>query len=325
MTLLLTRDDILPLLVMAEVIDAVEQGHADLSAGRAVHPSRETVAVPGGQALLVPMVAASPVSAAVKVMTDTPANRAKGLPVQQSLIVVVDGERGHHEAILDGGAITRIRTAAASAVATRHLSLPGARTLGVVGAGGLALAHVRAIREVRPIERVLVWSRTRARAEGLARELRAEGVQVEVCAGEEQVVREADIVCTLTPSRDAHVRGAWFHPGQHVNVVGAPPRPDHREVDTEGIRRSRVVVDSRAVALEESGDVLIPIAEGAVSADHCSTELGEVVTGTAPGRRSPGDITLFDSVGLGLQDLVTARLVIDRARAEGVGTELVWA
>jgi alanine dehydrogenase len=324
-TRILTRSDITRLLVMSDVIEAVERAHVELAAGRAVHPSREAVHFPGGQALLVPMIAAMGSSAAVKVMTDTPSNRARGLPVQQSLIVVVDGEGGSCEAILDGGAITRARTAATSAVATRHLSVPTARTLGLVGAGGLARAHVDAIRQVRPIECLLLWSRTRVRAEALADELRSEDLEVRVCATEEEVVREADILCTLTPSREAHVLGEWFHPGQHINAVGAPPRPDHREIDSGGIARSRVVSDSHSIALQESGDVLIPLGEGLIGVEHFATELGQVISGAVVGRSSPDEVTLFNSVGLGLQDLATARMVVDKARAEHLGLEVSWS
>lgn len=325
MTLLLTRSDIAPLLDLGEIIEAVERAHADLAAGLGAHPTPEGLEIPSGDALLVPMVSALRDFAAVKVMTDTPTNRSHGLPAQQSLIVVVDGNDGHCDAVLDGGLVTRMRTAATSAVATRHLARPDARTLGLIGAGGLARAHVDAIRRVRDLERVLVWSRTRHRASDLVDQLRADGIESAVAQSEEETVKNSDIVCTLTLTREAHVRGLWFQPGQHLNAVGAPPRPDHREIDSDGIARCRVVSDSWSLAMQESGDVLIPLAEGRIGKDHFRTELGMVITGQQPWRRSATETTLFNSVGMGIQDLATARLLVDRARAEGRGTEISFA
>ncbi len=132
----------------------------------------------------------------------------------------------------------------------------------------------------------------------------------------------SDIVCTLTQTREAHVRGSRFQPGQHLNAVGAPPRPDHREIDSDGIARCRVVSDSWSLAMQESGDVLIPLAEGRIGEDHFHTELGMVISGRQPGRRSATETTLFNSVGMGMQDLATARLLLDQARAKARGFEI---
>jgi ornithine cyclodeaminase/alanine dehydrogenase len=325
MTLLLTRGDLVPLIDLLEVVEAVEQAHRDHAIGAAVHPDREGLAIPGGQSLLVPMVSAMRGAASVKVMTDTPPNRERGKPTQQSLIVLVDGESGCCEAILDGGMVTRVRTAATSAVATRHLAPHGAHVLGLIGAGGLAHVHVQAIRLVRELDRVLVWSRTRARASELAGRLRDDGVDAVVCEREEDVVRGAGVVCTLTPSRDPHVQGSWLTPGQHINAVGAPPRPDHRELDSEAIRRSRVVSDSWELANAESGDVLLPMVEGLIDANHFRAELGQVIAGQVEGRRSEDEITVFNSVGMGIQDLATARVLVRRAQERRVGTQVSFA
>lgn len=192
--------------------------------------------------------------------------------------------------------------------------------LGFIGAGALAHTHVEALRPILDVDRVLVWSRTEATARKFA-----DSTGAEVVNSAEDVVRAADVLCTLTPAKDPVVRGAWFPPGLHVNAVGAPPRPDHREIDTEGIRMARVVVDSRLTALHESGDVLIPLGEGAIDADHFGDEIGEVVVGAKPGRSAPEQITLYNSLGIGLQDLAAARLLIDAARRRGIGTEIEMA
>ncbi|WP_329127064.1 ornithine cyclodeaminase family protein [Streptomyces sp. NBC_01465] len=326
--LALNTAEIRDTLDMAQVVTAVEQAHAALSSGTAVQPERSVAEVPGTSTLLVPMLAAiGPQSAAgVKLLADTPDNRARSLPTQQSLILLVDPVTGSAEALLHGAAITQFRTAAASAVATRHLADPSApaRTLGLVGAGNQARTHLAAIRCVCDIERVVVWSRSPQTVAAFREHAQehAPGVEIVIGASPEEVVRSADIVCTLTPSHTPLVKGAWFRPGQHINAVGAPPRPEYREIDTEGIVRSKVVVDSYGTALAESGDVLIPVAEGAITAEHFRTELGDVITGAAAGRQRADDITLYNSVGVGIQDIATARLVVDIARSKGLGTEL---
>lgn len=324
MTLVLSRSDVAQVIDMAEVIDGVERAHRALAVGDAVQPERSSFELAGHGVLVVPMAAGigSAAVAGVKLMTDTPRNRAAGLPVQQSAILLADPVTGAPEALLDGALVTRYRTAAASAVATRHLARPGGGCLGFVGAGALARAHLDAIRLVRPVDRVVVWSRSAATVAAFAEHAELAGIAVEPVESPEAVVRAADVLCTLTPSRDPIVRGAWFRPGLHVNAVGAPPRPDHREIDSEGIRRSRVVVDRRDVAWRESGDVLIPHAAGEIDADHFAVELGDVINGTRPGRRSAAEITLYNSVGLAVQDMAAARIVLDRARAKGVGQQI---
>jgi ornithine cyclodeaminase/alanine dehydrogenase-like protein (mu-crystallin family) len=321
--LVLTRSAVASLLNMEEVIGAVEEAHAALACGDAHDLGPADVAVPSSSALLIPMAAVvSGGSGGVKLLTDTPGNAGRSRPTQQSTIVVVDTSTGACDAFLDGAMITRYRTAAASAVATKFLARDDADVLGFVGAGALARTHLLAIRAVRPIRRLVVWSRSAKTADGFAHHAASQGLLAEVVETPEQVVSSSDILCTLTPSRAPLVRGAWFRPGLHVNAVGAPPRCDHREIDTDGIRRSRVVVDSFGVAAQISGDVLIPLVEGAISEDHFRDELGQVILGERPGRTSTDEITLYNSTGIGTQDIATARLVVSAARRAGIGTEI---
>lgn len=319
MTLILTRSDVLAMISVPEVTAAVRAAHADLARGTAVAPAPPVMRLPGSESTFLAMAAASGSAglAAVKLLADMPGNRDNGLPAQRSTILVVSAADGSCEALIDGAAVTRVRTAAASAVATAELARPDSRVLGLIGAGALALAHVEALRPVRDFERVLVWSRTEATARAFA-----ERTGAQVVSSAEQVVRAADVLCTLTPAKAPVVHGAWFPPGLHVNAVGAPPRPDHREIDTEGIRRARVVVDSRLTALRESGDVLIPLVEGAIDTAHVGDEIGEIVVGVKPGRTSAEQVTLYNSLGLGLQDLAAARLLVDTARRRGLGLEI---
>ncbi|ARU52146.1 ornithine cyclodeaminase [Cellulosimicrobium cellulans] len=322
MPLVLTRSDLAGLVTPTQVIDVVQQAFADLADGTAAQAPLAVAAV-DDRAHFLPMTAVSPRAglAGSKLLADIPANRERGLPAQRSVLVLADASTGEPVAVLDGGLPTRLRTAAASAVATRWLARPDARVLGLVGAGGLALEHVNAIAEVRPLEHVLVWSRSDATVRTFVERTTARHPDLKVTRVDSpaSAVGSADVVCTLTPAREPVVRGAWFHPGLHVNVVGAPPRPDHREVDGEAMARARVVVDSVSTALHESGDALLAIAERAIDEAACGLELGDVVTGRATGRRTPDEVTLFDSVGLGLLDVAIGRLLVDAARRTGRG------
>ncbi|NGO74791.1 ornithine cyclodeaminase family protein [Streptomyces sp. YC504] len=305
-----------------EVERAVGRAHRDLARGRAVLPAPPAMRQPAGDGAYLAMAAASAPDrlATVKLLADLPANRERGLPVQRSAVLAVDAETGACVALLDGAELTRIRTAAATAVATRALARADARTLGILGTGPLARAHVRALLPGRPYEHVLIWGRTPANAQALAQWITAElDVPAKVFADPRSVTEHADVLCTLTPSRDPLVHGAWLQAGQHINAVGAPPRPDHRELDTEAVLRCRIVVDAYDTARAKSGEVLIPLAEGALTEDAFRTELGSVLTGQAPGRTTDDELTLFNSVGVGLQDLAVARLLIDRAAERGVG------
>lgn len=319
MTLVLTRSDVEKLISLPDTIAAVRAAHVDLATGRAAVPVAPSMAEPGADTVYVAMAAVSRTDrlATVKLLADMPSNAARDLPTQRSAILAVSSTDGSCAALVDGAVVTRFRTAATSAVATDALARTDSRVLGLVGAGRLARAHVEALRGVRPFDRIVVWSRTQRTAHELA-----DVTGAEVVTSAEAVFDVADVVCTLTPTREPHVRGDWLRPGQHVNVVGAPPRADHREVDSEAIRRARVVIDTRATSWHDSGDILIPLEEGAVSRAQVADELGAVLAGELAGRTSDEQITLFNSVGVGLQDLAVTRLLIDEARRVGIGLDV---
>ncbi|MGV0852117.1 ornithine cyclodeaminase family protein [Mycolicibacterium phlei] len=325
MTLLLTHSDVAELIDRtvdrASVYDAVELAHADLARGTATNPAPQVMPL-GRDGTALPMVAtaARHRASSVKMLSDMPFNREAGLPTQRSTIVLMSADTGGCEAVLDGRLITAIRTAAASAVATAHLARPSSASLGLIGAGTLAVEHTRAIARVRPIEKVFVWSRSAATVDEFRRRIGDLDLAVETADSPRHVLSAADVVCTLTPSRDPIVKGAWFRPGLHLNAVGAPPRPDHREIDGAGMGCAKLVVDSRATALSKSGDVLLAISDGHLTESDVGTELGDVIVAPERGRRGDDDVTLFNSVGIGLQDLATARALVDAAVAAGVGT-----
>ena len=319
MVLILTHSEITGLLDRDEVRKAVELAHAGLARGDSHNPAPRAMPL-AAEGTAIPMTASGDELASVKLLCDVPANRTRGLPVQRSTIMVASASTGECLAILDGRAVTAMRTAAVSAVATDHLARSDASVLGLIGAGNLAVEHARAIAAVRTVERIVVWTRSTATLNEFEARTRDLGIAIDRASSAEAVVAAADVVCTLTPSRDPVLLGGWLSPGQHVNAVGAPPRPDHREVDGEAMKRSHIVVDSYDTAMAKSGGVLLAVDEGAITQDDARTELGQVIIGSRPGRTHGEDITLFESVGLGLQDLATAELVLARAAELDVGT-----
>ena len=308
---------------MADVIEAVERAHAEHAAGRAVQPNRATVPV-GEAGAILPMTAVVPAlnACGLKLLSIFPGNAELGIPSLNAVVLLCDTETGCCEAVIEAGLLTAYRTAAASAVATKYLARRDACVLGLVGAGLEARTHLEAMRSVRPIDRVMVWSRTTTSAERFSAEC---DLPIDVVSEVAAVVREADILCTLTPARMPIVRGEWFPAGLHVNAVGTH-WPTHREIDTEAVTRARVVVDSRDANALECGDLMIPLAEGAITADHFVAELGELVNGDRPGRESDQEITMYQSVGVGIQDVAVAKLVLERARQRGIGADVdLWA
>lgn len=249
--------------------------------------------------------------AGVKLANIFPTNPARNLPAVTSLYILQSAENGRILATIDGAELTRLRTAAASAAAARRLSRTEARTLLMVGAGALAEPLIRAHSAIRPIEEVLLWNRSRDRAERLAG---SPGARITLVDDLDAAVRRADVITCATMSTKPLIRSEFVQPGTHVDLVGAY-RPDMRESDSALIARASVFVDTRPGALEEAGDLVIPIGEGTFDASNIVADLHELCSGKNPGRRSDDEVTLFKSVGHALEDLVAASLVFDRVRA----------
>jgi ornithine cyclodeaminase len=234
----------------------------------------------------------------------------------------MDGTTGQLHALVDASAITAIRTAAVSAVATRVLARQDARVLAIIGAGVQARRHLMAIPLVRPIERVLVAGRTPERAMAFIAAQQSETrCHLEAAASAEAAVREADIVVTTTTAREPVLAGAWLRPGTHVNAIGAS-RPTHREIDTATWAAALAFVDRRESLEREAADYQQARDEGAIGPEQIPGEIGDLLLGRIPGRTSPEQITLFRSLGLAAEDLAAAQYVVDRAQAAGVGTRV---
>jgi alanine dehydrogenase len=324
MTLILSASDLAAAVDMKATIKALEASLVDQAKGAAAQPAPVSMKLPDTDSRYLVMAAASAPCGLVasKLLSDIPANAGLGLPSQRSSIVLADRATGETLALLDGRVPTRARTAAMTAVASRHLARPGSRVLGLVGAGGLAVAHVEAMREVLPIDTVVVWSRTAATVDSFRRAVEHHGMEVVRAETVQDVVEAGDVVCTLTPSESPVVYGRWFRDGLHLNAVGARPRPDHREVDAGAMSRSRVFVDSLGTALAKSGDLILAVGEGALRVRDVAGELGQVIAGSIAGRENNGQVTLFNSVGMGLQDLAIGRLLYDAAMERGLGLKI---
>jgi alanine dehydrogenase len=325
--LILSRGDVEAVLDPDALVDSVAAAMAELSSGEASVPKRTAAMVEpvGGALLAMPAYVPGAGALAAKLVGQFPQNPGRGLPSHVAVVAVFDPETGVPEAIMDVEVITTARTAAASALSARLLARTDASVLAILGTGVQARSHGRALPRVRDVREVRVAGRDRGRAEALAAELGAElGVPVTVADGYREAVAGADIVCACTHSPEPVVEGAWLEPGMHVTSVGV--NGAGRELDTETVARSLLVVESRAAALAPfpagSNEIGWAIRDGAITADHVHAELGELVAGTRPGRTSDEQITLYKSVGVAAQDAAAAAAVLTAARAARIGTHV---
>ena len=325
MPLILSRDQVRELLDMRAAIEAVERGLIEFSAGDAVMPVRVTTQVPAhsGVVLGMPAFLAKTDALGTKIVTVYKNNPGKGLPTIMAVVVVNDPQTGKVEAIMDGGYLTAVRTAAASAVGTKYLARKDARVLGILGSGVQGASHVWAMKEVMPaLDRVVAYSPTRAKLESFTAEMRQRhGVAVDVVDSEEAVCRVSDVLVLATTAQQPIVKREWLKPGAHINAVGSHS-PPARELDSDTVAAARVVVDSRDANLTECGDLLIPMKEGRIDKEHFCDEIGEVAAGKKPGRSSDDQITIYKSVGIAVEDVATGSLVYKRALEQGVGTRV---
>ncbi|MDP9878003.1 ornithine cyclodeaminase [Variovorax boronicumulans] len=296
-------------------IDTANGGfHAPLRSR--VRPAGES---PNGMTLMPSLRTTAPRRWCLKEMVVTPANAARGLDPLQGVVVLHDGEDGRVLAIADAPALTTLRTAATTALATRTFARSDARTVAVIGTGAQGGTHIAALRTILPFAHIRLWGRTPERAAALARSTGCEAMP-----SIEAAVRDADVVCTVTAAIDPFLRPEWLKPGCHVNAVGSST-PAACEIEPALMAKASLFVDRRDAALAESGDVRRALAAGAIGEDHIRAELGDVLCGRHPGRRSDSEITLYKSLGFGALDLAALELAIDNAQARGLGVQLEWS
>jgi alanine dehydrogenase len=320
--LILTRDDVAELLDPVELIDALARAMVDLSAGRASMPPRNAANTSHKDGLLAAMPAYVPSldTLSSKLLTVFPHNRDR--PTHQGVIVCFDPDYGSPTVLMDAGHVTEMRTAAGSALATRLLARDDAKVMAIVGTGAQARSHAQLVSRERPFQKVLIAGRDPDKAAHLAAELRGEmRLQMESEPSIRSAVEQADVICAATHSPEPVVERDWIRAGTHINSVGY--NTAGREIGPDTVADAIVVVESRAAALAPppagANDLLWAIKDGTVSKDHVHAEIGEIVAGSATGRTSADQITLYKSVGVAVEDAASAALVLDAARDRGVG------
>jgi alanine dehydrogenase len=309
---------------MPDLIDSMRAALADYSGGRAQQPLRTVLELGDGRSFfgIMPASLGDPRAVGTKLVTVFPSNHEKGLPSHLATIVLLDPDTGALLALLDGRYITEARTAAVSAVSADLLALPDAATLAIIGSGVQARSHLEALACVRHLADVRVWSPTESHRTAFARDVSRDGLRIRAAASAREAVDGADLIVVATASTTPVLESAWVRDGAHICAVGAC-RPTHREIEAALVARSRVFVDSTVGALAEAGDVVMAIQEGAITSEHLAGELGALASGTLTGRQNAGQITLFKSLGMAVEDVAAARLAYARAKASKVGTELV--
>jgi ornithine cyclodeaminase/alanine dehydrogenase-like protein (mu-crystallin family) len=336
--LVLSAADVHELLGYGECVSAMRTALAGLARGQADQPLRVIIAAASAPGLMGLMPAYLPAPApappappaespgglaayGLKAITITPGNPAAGLDTHQGVVLLSDGQTGEPLAVLNASAVTEIRTAAVSVLATDVLARPAAGDLAVIGTGVQARSHVLAFSQTRKLRSIRVAGRTPARARAFAAGLGPQGgVPVTACASARDAVDGADIIVTATSSGEPVLRREWVRDGAHINAVGAC-LPQARELDTATMAAAALFADSRDSLVNEAGDYLLAQAEepSAVGPDHFRAELGQVLTGTAAGRVSDAEITVFESLGLAIEDLAAGLVAYRKAAATGAG------
>lgn len=292
-----------------------------VSTGTTALPLRTGLPIPGSDGMLgmMPGYLDQPPSFGIKLVSLFPGQRQTGLSSHSGLLLLFETVTGRPVALLNAGEITAIRTAAASAVATRALARSDAKILGIVGTGEQAQAHIEALPMVRQFERIVIWGRHSDRARSLAESAAAKfNGTITISATVDDLLAEADVVCTLTSSPEPILEGRSVRAGTHLSVVGSS-FPTRREIDDDCVARSSFFVDYRASALAQAGELLHAIRAGRVTESHIRAEIGEVLSGSSPGRTSPSEITLYKSLGVAAQDLTAACTAVAAAHAAGAG------
>ncbi len=328
--LVITGEELRQAVPMSAAMDAVTAAFAQLSAQQAQVPLRPHLSIPPaeGLALIMPAYLAGSNTLAVKLLTLFPHNLEQHqLPTINAVVLLFDTSNGLPVALIEGSALTALRTGAASGVATRFLAHRERHGLALFGAGAQALPQAVAACQARGFYRIWIVNRTRTHAERLAEELRGYGppisrdIEIEIASSAQEALEEADVICCATASSTPLFNDADVRPGTHINGIGSY-RPTMQEVPAETVGRARIVVDQRQAAWSEAGDLIIARDQGFLKDDAQIAELGEVILGRAPGRSDEQQITFFKSVGNAVQDVAVAQVAYMLARAKGLGTEV---
>ena len=322
--LIVNQKEVPALLPMGECMELMASALAALARQEALMPLRSIMWLPEkvGALGMMPAYLQDANVLGLKVISVFPGNHGTEFDAHQGAVMLFEAKHGRPLAIIDATAITAIRTAAVSGVATKLLARDDAGDLAILGSGTQAARHLEAMLLARRIRRVRVWSRNPQNAAQFAeREGQRRGIRIEAMPTAEQAVRGANLICTTTSATEPVLRGEWLAPGAHINAVGSSV-PFARELDTAAVVRSRLFVDRRESTLNEAGDFLFPKKEGAIGDDHIQGEIGDLLLGRGAGRRAPEEITLFKSLGLAIEDLASAHHIYAKAAERGLGTRV---
>lgn len=325
MTLILTKEEVMQVLDMADCIKVVEKAFIELAKGSAVLPLRTTIRTDDGISLYMPAYLKESQALACKVVTVYKNNPSKfNLPTTIGKVLLQNPATGEVVCIMDGSYLTAVRTGAASGVATKYLSNnKDGMQVSIFGAGIQARMQLWAMKEVRKISRALVYDIDRDKAINFAEEMgRKLNLTIDIADSIDEML-QVDIICTATSSSVPLFDGTKLKEGTHINGIGSHT-PDARELDTETIKRSLFIGDSLEACFNEAGDIIIPLKEQSITHGHFYAELGEILIGKKPGRTDEKAITLFKSNGLAIQDAATAKLVYEKAKALNIGTEIAF-
>ena len=324
MVLILSRKDLEAVMTMKETIEVVEHAFRELTMGTARMPTRVglTVFDKAGWMGVMPAYLSGIGSLAAKIVAVFEDNPSKhNLPTVLATLTLNDASTGYPLAFMEGTYITAMRTGAAGGVAAKYLARKDAKTVGIFGTGVQARTQLLAVNEVRDVEKVYAFDILANQSRKFAEEMsKAIGVDIKTVNSPEIIVKKSEIIVTATTSRTPVFDGKLLKQGTQINAIGSF-RPDARELDDNAILRSKVVVDSKEAALAEAGDIVIPLKDKVINETHIYAEIGEIITGKKHGRISDDEITLFKSVGLGVQDAAAAHLAYKKAREAGVGFE----
>jgi ornithine cyclodeaminase len=312
--LFVNKDRIASLLPMEECIGVMKEMFRSLAAGECLQPLRNIMLLPDRTGVLgmMPCHSAKLGVMGIKVITVFHANSEVGLPSHQGVVMLFDAKHGQPLMLFDALEITAIRTAAASAVATEVLSRKNSSTLSIIGSGEQAKRHIEAMLIIRKIKQINIWSRNEKNAKHLVNTLSGEyNLPVHLKKNVQQAVENADIICTVTSSKEPVVMGEWIAPGTHINAVGSST-PFARELDTAAIAKSKLFTDCYESLFKEAGDFLIPKKEGSVTDEHVKAEIGEVLAGTKKGREHDDEITVFKSLGIAAEDIFAAYHIYEK-------------
>jgi alanine dehydrogenase len=322
--IILSTDEVAELLPMGDAIDVVNNAMVEVANGNTTLPLRSIIPVGDGNFFgMMPGVMQNPACYGIKLVSLIPNNPKFGFSSHQGAMVMFEAKHGAAIAMMNSDLLTAIRTSAASGVATRALARDDSTKLTIIGTGEQAQHHIDAMIEVRPVSDIIIAGRSIESADSLAKKSRQKygHINFSTTTDIKQAVRYADIICTVTAADEPLLFGEWINPGTHLNIVGSSI-PSKREIDTELVVRSKLYVDYRISTMAQAGEVILAIEENKITEEHILAEIGEVISGSAPGRQSEDEITLYRSLGVAAQDLAAAYYVVEQAKIRGMGTEV---